>query len=183
MAKTRIFQIKITLRDSNPPIWRRVLLAEDTTLARLHYIVQDAMGWYDSHLHHFMVGDVYYGIPDEDPYYEGRDERRVTLGDVAPNQGDGFVYEYDFGDSWEHLILVEKILPHDPTRQLPFCLEGARACPPEDVGGIWGYENFLEALDDPDHNDHDLYLEWIGGDFDPDEFDLGSINKILKKLS
>ena len=183
MAKARIYQVKITLQGSKPPIWRRVLLSEKTTLALLHDIIQHVMGWWDSHLHHFNVGGVYYGIPDYDDYYEGRDERQVTLGDVAREVKNSFVYEYDFGDSWEHLVEVEKILPDDPAQQLPFCLTGKRACPPEDVGGIWGYYMMLEALEDADHPDYEMYLEWIDDDFDPDEFDLESINKALRKLS
>jgi hypothetical protein len=114
------------------------------------------MDWYGYHLHHFIVGGVYYGIPDGDDFYEGNDERRVKLRDVAPGEGYRFVYEYDFGDSWEHLIEVEKILPADPAQQLPLCLKGRRACPPEDVGGGWGYEGFLEAINDPEHPEHDM---------------------------
>ncbi len=179
---TEIYQLKVTLKDSKPPIWRRLLVPSDVTLARLHQIIQAAMGWWDYHLHQFIVYGAYYGVPDSE--YEGwlemHDERRFRLNQLTP--GEKFVYEYDFGDSWEHVIQIEKTLPPEPEQSYPLCTKGKRACPPEDVGGVWGYFGFLEAIQDPQHEEHESYLEWVGGDFDPEHFDLDEINAALKKL-
>ena len=134
-----IYQIKVTLRDSKPPIWRRLLVTGDTTLVQLHSILQEAMGWEDSHLHMFMVNDERYTLPyDPDHLAElrARDSRRVILGDVVKAEGEKFVYEYDFGDGWQQIIEVEKTQPPDPKQKLPVCIKGKRACPPEDVGGL-----------------------------------------------
>ena len=106
----------------------------------------------------------------------------MRLNQIAPGAGFKFRYEYDFGDSWEHVLVVEKVLPPEPGRQVPVCIKGKRACPPEDVGGVWGYAEFLEALQDPDHEDHEMYLEWIGGEFDAEEFDLEETNEMLRGL-
>ena len=179
-----IYQLKITLRDSRPPIWRRVLVPADFTLAKLHWVIQQAMGWTNSHLHHFRVGETYYSLPapytDWDELNE-KDSRKVRLDQIAPRVKAKFVYEYDFGDSWEHEIVVEKILP-EPGVKYPTCLKGKGACPPEDVGGVWGYAGFLEAIHDPNHEEHKMYLEWIGGSFDPEAFDLDDTNAALRRV-
>jgi len=178
-----IYQIKVTLKGSKPPIWRRIQVRSDITLSRLHMILQEAMGWWNAHLHLFAVGQTEYGLPDPDFGFEGmRDERMVKLNQIATGEGARFIYEYDFGDSWEHVLLVEKVLPPEEGVQYPICTKGRRACPPEDVGGIWGYEEFLEAIQDPDHPEHEEYLEWIGDEFDPEEFDLDAINERLRML-
>lgn len=182
---TQIYQIKMTLKYSKPPIWRRLLVSSETTLAQLHNIIQIAMGWYDSHLHMFRIYDQNYS----NPYYEGGlveldalDSRRAKLSQLITAKGEKFAYEYDFGDSWDHDILVEKILPPDPEQQLPVCIKGKRACPPEDVGGVWGYESFLEAIKDPQHPEHEMFIEWIDGDFDPEVFDVDVVNSMLQTL-
>lgn len=177
-----VYQLKITLKDSKPPIWRRLLVPGDTTLARLHRIIQEAMGWWDYHLHQFIVGGVYYGEPSPDDWHEVNDERRIRLSQIAPSEKSRFVYEYDFGDDWIHTVQVEKVLPPNPEQKLPVCVKGKRACPPEDVGGIWGYDSFLEAISDPNHEEHASYLEWIGGSFDPEAFDVDEANARLQKL-
>jgi hypothetical protein len=179
-----IYQIKVTLKNTKPPIWRRLLVRSDSTLGDLHAIIQAAMGWWDYHLHQFIVGETYYGQPhpDYDDYLEMLDEEYVTLGQVAPREGAKFDYEYDFGDGWEHRVLVEKIVPPEPGQAYPVCIKGRRACPPEDVGGTWGYADFLDAIRDPEHPEHDSYLEWIGGDFDPEAFDLDEVNDALSEL-
>lgn len=176
-----IYQIKVTLEHSKPPIWRRLLVPSDTLLGDLHHIIQVAFGWENYHLHQFIIGKTYYGEPHPDyfDYMEMRDEQEVTLGQIASGKGFKFRYEYDFGDSWMHQILVEKILPPEPDQDYPVCIEGRRACPPEDVGGMWGYESFLEIIQDPDHEEHDQYLEWVGDDFDPEAFDLEEVNEAL----
>ena len=181
-AKTRIYQIKVTLNESKPPIWRRILAPGDITLEKFHYILQVAMGWTDSHLHQFIVGQIRFGEPHPDYGLDMQDERRVKLNQIVPGDGFKFRYEYDFGDSWLHNLLVEKVLEPEPGQQYPVCIKGRRACPPEDVGGVWGYDTFLEAIQNPDHPEHDEYLEWIGGEFDPEEFDLDETNEILRDL-
>ena len=177
-----IYQLKITLRGSKPPIWRRIQVRSDTAVAKLHDIFQIVMGWTNSHLHQFIIHGVEYGIPDPDYDMDIEDEKRVKLGELIFAEKEKFIYEYDFGDSWEHEILVEKIFPIEKGGQYPICLKGKRACPPEDCGGIWGYSEFLDAIEDVSHPEHDDMLEWIGGEFDPEEFDVGSINKGLKDI-
>jgi hypothetical protein len=184
ISKAPIYQLKITLDESKHSIWRRVLVSGDVTLEDLHYIIQVAMGWTNSHLHQFIVGESYFGEPHPD-YYDDiqmNDERRFRLKRITKNEGFQFCYEYDFGDSWNHTLLVEKITDPEPGQRVPACIAGERACPPEDVGGVWGYEMFLEAIGDPDHSEHEDYLEWIGGEFDPEAFDLEETNEILQEL-
>ena len=179
---SEIYQLKITLRDSKPPIWRWVLVDGSTNLYKLHQIIQVAMGWTDSHLHQFIIDEEYYTEPDPYAMRPLKDERKFQLAQLASKEKTKFIYEYDFGDSWEHQILVEKISLPDPEVRIPVCIKGKRACPPEDIGGVWGYENFLEAIEDPDHEQHDWLLEWWGGDFDAEYYDLGKINLALQQL-
>lgn len=181
-APSRVYQLKITLKESKPPIWRRVEVADDITLARLHQIIQAAMGWTDSHLHMFSVGRVSYGVPDPDYDEDVRDERRHRLSQllIAPKQK--VSYEYDFGDSWTHEVLLEKVLPPEPGATYPRCTAGKRACPPEDCGGVWGYADFLEAIADPEHPEHEELLEWVGGEFDPEQFEIAEANAALGSL-
>ncbi len=180
-GEPKIVQLKVTLRGSKPPIWRRLQVADNTTLARLHDIIQIAMGWTNSHLHQFVTGNRFYS----DPSFELDDvvsEKRVTLGDLDLKPKAHFRYEYDFGDSWDHDILVEKILDPEPDVRYPRCLTGKLACPPEDCGGIWGYYGLLEAIQDPQHPEHDDMLEWLGDEFDPDAFDLDAVNAQLRSV-
>lgn len=186
-ATAPIYQIKITLKDSKPPIWRRLLISSETTLPKLHDIIQAAMGWYDSHLHAFDIHGEHYSAPS--PYDSGhlqemgmKSTNRVKLNKLITAESETFRYEYDFGDDWQHEILLEKILPADPKQKLPLCIKGKRACPPEDVGGVWGYDGFLEAINDPEHQEHESYLQWIGDDFDPETFDLDEVNERLKAI-
>ena len=186
MAKrpTQIYQLKVTLNDIHPPIWRRILVPGNTTLLKLHDILQIVMGWWDYHLHMFTIADEIYGDPADDEYGElgTLNEARYKLSQVIYGAGQRFSYEYDFGDSWDHTLLVEKIGPPEEGVHYPLCLKGKRACPPEDVGGVWGYEGFLEAIRDPNHEEHDEYLEWAGGEFDPEGFDLVEINARLRRM-
>ena len=177
-----IYQLKITLRESKPHIWRRIQVKSNTTLAKLHDIFQIVMGWTDSHLHQFIIHGVEYGVPHSDYDMDMEDEKHFKLGKLIFAEKERFIYQYDFGDSWEHEILVEKILPIEKDLHYPICLQGKRACPPEDCGGIWGYPNFLEAIEDVNHPEHNDMLEWIGGKFDPEEFDIESTNKKLKRI-
>lgn len=177
-----VYQLKITLQHAKPPIWRRVLVPGNWTLARLHKVIQSAMGWCDCHLHEFVIDGQTYGDPSVYDDLPVRSERRVRLETVAPAARRKFKYQYDFGDSWDHEILVEAILPPEPGVAYPVCIAGKRACPPEDVGGVWGYAGFLDALADPDHEEHDSYLAWLGGPFDAEAFDLAAANQKLRSL-
>jgi Plasmid pRiA4b ORF-3-like protein len=174
-----IWQLKVTLRESNPPIWRRVLVPGSTTLRRLHLILQDVMGWTNSHLHLFEVGAVRYGDPDPEWEMEVRDESKTQLSQIAPAPKSELVYEYDMGDSWTHDIVVEEILVPDAAMLYPICLDGQRACPPEDCGGIGGYENLLVVLGNPEHEEYESTITWLGGRFDPEGFDVNAVNRSL----
>lgn len=183
--KGAVYQLNITLRDSKPPIWRRVQVRGNTSLSRLHDILQIAMGWTDSHLHEFVIRDARYGYPDMewDPLERPQDERRVRLGQLVTAEGERFVYEYDFGDGWGHEIVVEKILPPEQGVLYPRCIAGKRACPSEDVGGISGYEAFIGVIRDARHEEHDELLAWAGGAFDPEAFDLTGADRALRGSS
>jgi len=174
--------MKVTLKGIQPPIWRRIQVASTTTLAQLHRVIQRVMGWEGSHLYQFVVGGREYSDPNMLEEREGEDARRVTLATLVRGEKDKLLYEYDFGDSWEHELLVEKILPLEKAKRYPVCLTGKRACPPEDCGGIWGYAEFLEAMHDPQHPEHEEMMEWVGGEFDPEGFDLDEVNKNLESL-
>ena len=140
------------------------------------------MGWADYHLHQFIVGRTYYGVPHPDYGFDMRNEKRMKLNQIVASEGFKFRYEYDFGDGWLHNLLVEKVLPPQPGQQYPVCIKGKRACPPEGVGGVWGYYGFLEAIQNPNHPEHEGYLEWVGDEFDPEEFDLDAVNEALRAL-
>jgi hypothetical protein len=166
-----VFQLKATILGIKPPVWRRVLVAESSTLLDLHNVLQGAFGWYDCHLHEFEIDGSRYGTDDGETWGPPvKDERRTRLGRVA-REGTTMRYVYDFGDDWVHKVVVEKVLPADPKISYPVCIAGKRACPPEDCGGVWGYQQFLAAISDPDHPEHEEMLEWVGGAFDPEELD------------
>jgi hypothetical protein len=174
-----VHRLKVTLRGSRPPIWRRFVVASDVTLAELHDIVQIVMGWHDEHLHLFRVGAAVYGDLRYLDDLGDRDERRFRLDQVAPQAKTRLRYEYDFGDSWEHEILVEAVGPPESGARYPICLAGKRACPPEDCGGLWGYSHFVEAVNDRKHRDYADMREWWGGPFDAEAFDPEQINRWL----
>ncbi len=181
MASTQIYQLKVTLKDIRPPVWRRVQVASDIKLGKLHRIIQDAMGWTDSHLHAFNIGGENYGIPDPDFESDIHSECNVKLNDIA-QAGDRVSYEYDFGDGWRHEILVGKELPVEPGMHYPRCLTGKRVCPPEDCGGVWGYQNPLNILANPKREEYGETLEWLGGECDPETFELNEVNDLLRKV-
>lgn len=178
-----IYQLKVTLKDSKPPIWRRILVPDSISLYQLHTILQIVMGWTNSHLHQFLIEDEYYGDPADSDYGDIKNEKRYRLNQFVARKGFKFIYEYDFGDSWEHTILVEVILPFEKDKQYPICLAGKRACPPEDVGGIWGYEDFLETISNPEHPKYEGIIEWLGDDFDPEFFDIDDVNEVLRQFA
>ncbi len=140
------------------------------------------MGWETRHLHEFAVGGDRFGEPDPEYGFEMKDDRKTRLHRVASRKGDRFTYIYDFGDGWRHELVVEKIDLPEPGTVYSILLGGERACPPEDCGGIGGYADFLEAIQDPDHPEHDDMRAWIGGSFDPEAFDGDGVNRRLKRI-
>jgi Plasmid pRiA4b ORF-3-like protein len=170
--------VKITLRGIRPPIWRRVQVPGSLPLAALHDVIQTVFGWTDTHLHQFVIAGETYGRPDD--FDEALvDETAVTLGQAAGTRTKRFAYVYDFGDNWEHEVVVEKIVAGNSGSERPLCLGGRRHRPPEDCGGPPGYQNFLEAIRDPGHEEHEAMLEWVGGSFDAEAFDLAMVNRAL----
>lgn len=178
-SSTRVHQLKVVLRGAEPPIWRRLQVPASMTLAELHRVLQVAMGWSDYHLHEFKIAGVRYGTDDGEGWGPApKDERRTRLDRVA-RKGTRFTYEYDFGDGWEHDVEVEDVHDAEAGEAYPACTAGGRACPPEDCGGVWGYGELLAAIADPDHDEHDALMEWVGGAFDPEHLDLAGVNRVL----
>ena len=180
MAK--IFQIKISLKNTKPPIWRRIKIDAATDLETFHYILQDVMGWTNSHLFEFTTSDKkrFSIVNDEFEDYEDTTEAsEVTLQQVLKRKGSKLTYIYDFGDWWEHQILLEE-QTNGPELEIPICITGKKACPPEDCGGLWGYYDMLEVIKDKKHVEHKEMLEWLGSDFDPDHFDKNEVNGLLE---
>jgi len=178
----QIYQLKISLAEVSPPVWRRVLVPGGYTLDRVHRVIQYAMGWYGYHLHSFDIDGIQYGEPDPDGELVLRDELDTRL-DAVVAKGDRMLYTYDFGDWWEHELVVEDVFPAEPDEVYPICVAGARACPPEDVGGAYGYGDFIDALSDPGHPEHVHMREWIGRPFDPAKFDPGLVTTLLRRLT
>lgn len=184
--KKSIYQIKVMLKGSKPPIWRRLWVENTTRLDELHQIIQVAMGWQFAHLHQFMHQGKIYGETDlfEDfSMIECVSEEKTRINALLQKEKDKMEYEYDFGDGWLHTITLEKILPFSRKQTLPTCIKGLRACPPEDCGGIWGYEHLKEILSDPNHEEYAEASEWMDVDddnpFDPNAFDIEAVNEIL----
>jgi hypothetical protein len=179
-TKAELYQLKITLVGTRPPVWRRVLVHGSIRLDELHRVIQAAFGWWDYHLHEFVIGRRIYGSPDPDEDWGPPvlNERHARL-DKHATEGDSFTYVYDMGDNWQHTITVEKTLPSNPTQRTPALLDGRRACPPEDCGGTGGYEELLAVLADPTHPDHQQHLDWLGAPFDPERFDPAGFSDAL----
>jgi hypothetical protein len=163
-----------------PTIWRRLLVPGEIKLSRLHTIFQAAMGWENYHLHYFEIEGVRYGQPDPEWENDDIDEETVTLSDLVSGRT-RFFYEYDFGDSWRHEVVVEAMDPMPAILKFAVCVDGQRASPPEDSGGTGGYQDLLEAIGDPDHEEHADYVEWAS-DFDPEFFDLAITNAALQRV-
>jgi len=181
----QVYQVKVALLETEPLIWRRFLAPSTVTLHRLHLIIQDVMGWVNYHLYRFQIGRQEYGEPHPDNEFNElyfKNSRRTKLGQVVTRKGDLFQYEYDFGDSWEHMLLIEDVLDDQPDMRHPVCLTGERACPPEDCGGPHGYAELLETIADPNHDDYHDMMTWLGGRFDPDSFDIETANRKLKSM-
>ncbi len=177
VGRMQMFQLKIALMGTEPPVWRRVSVPWNISLSHLHYVIQESMGWCDSHLYLFEIKGRRYSDPDFE-LEDVRNAHKTWLHRVL-REGDTFSYEYDFGDSWMHEIVVEKAFDAEEEHPGSACLDGARACPPEDCGGAWGYANRLEAIKDPLHEEHEEITEWVGEDFDPEAFDIDKVNARL----
>lgn len=184
-AAERLYQFKITLLESQPPIWRRIRV-KNCTLDKLHEYIQTAMGWTNSHLHEFEINGERYGdlelLDDGFEDFHCVDSTLTKISEIVPKDGSRFqfTYEYDLGDDWQHEVIFEGCLKAKKGSRYPLCVEGERACPPEDVGGVWGYAEFLEAIADPKHEQHDDFVEWAG-DFDPEEFDAEETTKAMRR--
>lgn len=176
IKEKHIYQFKITLAGIKPAIWRRIQMIATSTFEDLHFVIQQAMGWDNSHLHQFTITNPKTGAKDtigSNEYLEDEDvidESKQKLSSYFSLENKKAFYEYDFGDGWEHTLLLEKILPFEEGEKYPFCLTGARACPPEDCGGVGGYEYLLEIIKDPNHPEYEERIEWLGGSFDPEAF-------------
>jgi hypothetical protein len=178
-----LYEIKVQLRYIKPTIWRTLQIPSHTNLLKLHQILQCAMGWWDTHTHLFEVEWKRYGEQPEQWDLEVFDSRKVTLAEVFSGGTESFIYDYDMGDGWRHdITLLGTVEGDGKGKDQPRCIAGARACPPEDCGGPPGYEELLEALADPNHEDHEDMLEWVGGKFDPEVFDVAAVDRALKRL-
>jgi hypothetical protein len=178
----RVYQLHIALHRIRLPVWRRVQVPGSLSLAGLHEVIQTALGWTDTHLHKFEVGGTAYGKPTD--FDEGvLNEARTTLAQALGTQVEKFTYVYDFGDDWVHDVVVEGVMSGDSGREEPVCLAGKRHRPPEDCGGVSGYREFLRAIRNPAHKEHAAMLEWVGGSFDPEAFDLALVNRALVGIS
>jgi hypothetical protein len=176
--QAQIWAIKLSLREIKPEIWRRIEVASTITLADLHQVIQAAMGWMDSHLHDFDLGDVRYGMVQDDFDDGMADETGVRL-DTVCQPGARFIYNYDFGDGWEHLVVIEKAVAIEPGTRYPRCTAGRNSCPPEDCGGPWGYADMLKTLAGKRNAERAELIEWLGGEFDPRDFDLAQANRMI----
>lgn len=177
------YQLKITILDVRPPVWRRVRVPGNASLGELHDVIQTAFGWTNSHLHGFEIGGKRYGPPGDELESEILNEEQVSLTDAVGRRVKRFGYTYDFGDDWRHEVIVEKVEPAGSGEQPPVCVAGKRHGPPEDCGGPWGYAGFLEAMRNPKHEQHEEMMDWFGGPFDPEAFDLAAVNTDLAKLN
>jgi hypothetical protein len=181
--KRKIYQIQIALRGIRPKIWLRILIPPDLRLSDFHEIIQITMGWTNSHMHQFIKNGTYFteSIAGDDIWDElgSVDYKKMKISDLLTMEKEKVVYEYDFGDGWEHNIILEKILPVDPKIKYPVCLKGKMKCPPEDCGGVWGYSDMLEVLKQPDHIEYEEFIEWLGDGFDPEDFDINEVNRRL----
>ncbi len=180
----KIYQIQIALKGSKPKIWRRILVPSDIFLSDFHKIIQTTMGWTNSHLHQFIKDRTFYARKILDDVLWGEmdsiDYSKIRIYDLLKKEKDKIIYEYDFGDGWEHDIILEKIETNVRDKYIPTCLDGKNNCPPEDCGGIWGYSDMLEILKHPEHEEYEEYIEWLGEEFDPKYFDKVEINELLK---
>ena len=181
-SKAPVYRLRIQLLDVVPSVWRTLLVPGSIKLSKLHAVLLVTMGWQGGHLHEFLFKQGRFGMPDPDyPDDELRDEGGFTLS-KALGPFASFTYLYDFGDGWEHMVTVEEILPPDTLLKAPRCVGGENACPPEDVGGPWGYGDFLRIMNNPAHKDHQNMLQWHGARFDPKTFNAEDITLSLSGI-
>lgn len=194
---THILQLKITLEESKPEIWRKFLVEDSINFKKLHAIIQIIMGWENYHLYDFQIDKNTYVESSENEFTVDsvwtdfkmpgkrktyRDDK-TKLSDLIIQKGQKFLYTYDFGDSWTHIIKVENILPKENGKKYPICVDGAMSCPPEDCGGIWGYEELMQLKKKPDDPEYEeLIIDWLGEDFDPEYFSAEDVNKQLRDI-
>lgn len=176
-ASKSLITLKVTLRGTKPPIWRRLQIPGSMTLGALHEAIQATMGWHGGHLHAFDIDGRQYG--DRQIVDDVADENRLTLNGLMRSGSARFAYTYDFGDNWEHAVTIEKNEPVGDGAAIPVCIAGKRNCPPEDCGGVWGYANILEILADKSHPEHAEQIDLLGEDFDPEAFSIDTANRIL----
>ena len=175
-------QLRVELKQVQPLVWRRILVPDRITLPKLHLALQWAMGWTNSHLHEYEIARQRYGTPEDFDDEPPRDERRVRLKPLIDDGLRRFIYLYDFGDHWEHIVTVEDLAMPKSGAPAIVCTAGENACPPEDVGSSGGYAEFLEIIKDPTHEEHSSMLRWVGRSFDPTAFDLAEINERLAQI-
>lgn len=186
LSKPCLMTLRIELTGITPAIWREITIDGRSSFEKLHHVIQAAMGWHDAHLHEFCYGERRIGVPDTEGLDEGlvENEKKLKLNRLFVT-GDTFIYMYDFGDSWEHLVSVENINEDvdQNSEGIAWIKDGARACPPEDVGGAFEYENFLDVLqNDPMSEEGLRYREWAGSDFDPEHFDRRAANAAIERM-
>ncbi len=171
-----IYQLRIELRGIQPPVWRRLVVRNSANLGEIHAYLQIAMGWQDCHLHQFVCADVAYGKSEE-----LKNEKDYRISQLLKSEGDSLLYEYDFGDGWQHEVKLERISPFNTKQEFPLCVGGKRAAPPEDIGGVPGYEMCLQALANRDDPENEDILKFVAEDFDPDYFDMDDVNDNLRR--
>jgi len=180
----KTYQIQVSLNGLKPKIWRRIMVEPQMLLPDFHKVIQTTMGWTNSHLHQFIKDRTFYTLQlEEDDFWSTMDNvdySKTKVSDLLKKEKDKIIYEYDFGDSWEHTVLLEKIVQTNGNEKLPLCLAGKNNCPPEDCGGVWGYANMIEILKKKKHEEYEDYLEWLGEEFEPALFDKEAINASLR---
>ena len=183
LERMPIYRLRVTLAGTEPPVWRSVLVSGNMTIKKLHLVIQAAMGWTNSHLHLCASADEKEHLSDPRAGLDhAKDEGKVKLRSFAPRVGDRCGYEYDLGDSWKHDVLVEEIVTPQESGRWPRCVDGAMACPPEDCGGVGGYQELVAAMRDPRHPDRQRFIEWLGSEFRPDAFDIEETNRRLSSV-
>lgn len=178
-----VYQMKVTLKGIRPPIWRRFQVPGHVSFYQLHLVLQTVMGWEDHHLYQFVVDGLELSDPTTAAEFGLKNAEETLLHQLLYQEKGKFVYEYDLGDGWEHEVWLEEILPLNENMPYPQCLAGARACPPEDCGGVWGYIDLLTVMADEAHPDHGSKLAWLGESFDPEAFDVDKVNDSLRRMS
>jgi hypothetical protein len=176
-----MLSLRIQLRDVTPVVWRRILVAGSIRMAKLSLILIAAMGWNNSHPHEFLIGDQRIGMCFDDDPEDDIDEKSVTVLQALREER-RFSFAYDFGDSWDHDVVVEDLTWSSVALTFAVCLEGENACPPDDVGGASGYRRFVKAITDPEHEEHDRTIGWVDGPFDPTEFDVAKANALMQRV-